>query len=74
MKIESDHGKASSIAPIRLGVWSLGVVSWLFGITERSQSAWADGVISASDLVLLFTAIFFFACWLFLFPTGGDRT
>ncbi len=71
--MNSDHGKHSAIAPVKMGVWSLGVASWMFGITERSLAASVDGIVTASDLVLLFTAGFFFVGWLFLFPAGGDR-
>jgi hypothetical protein len=55
---------------LRNGIWLLGVSSWLFGITDRSIASFADGYLSALDIVQLFTASFFFVSWLFLKPTS----
>ncbi len=55
---------------LRYGIWLLGISSWLFGITDRSIASLSDGYLSASDIVQLFTASFFFVSWLFLKPTS----
>lgn len=55
---------------LRNGIWLLGVSSWLFGITDRSIASFADGYLSALDIVQLFTAAFFFVSWLFLKPSS----
>lgn len=54
--------------PVRSGVWYLGVSAWLFGMSDRTFASFADGFVSAIDLVQLFTAAFFFVGWLFLKP------
>jgi hypothetical protein len=53
---------------LKRGIWFLGVSSWLFGITDRSIASFADGYLSALDIIQLFTASFFFIGWLFLKP------
>lgn len=53
---------------LKYGIWLLGVLSWLFGITDRSIASFADGYLSALEIVQLFTASFFFVSWLFLKP------
>lgn len=50
------------------GVWFVGIPSWLFGISDRTLAAFADGYLSAIDIVQLFTAFFFFVSWLYLKP------
>ncbi len=55
---------------LKYGIWLLGVLSWLFGITDRSIASFADGYLSALEIVQLFTASFFFVSWLFLKPTS----
>lgn len=56
---------------LKNGIWSVGIVSWLFGITDRTLAALMDGYLSALDIVQLCTAAFLFVSWLFLKP-GGD--
>ena len=53
---------------VRTGIWYIGNISWLFGLSERTAAALSDGFVSALDLVLLFTASLFFVAWLFLRP------
>lgn len=57
---------------LKNGIWLLGVSSWLFGITDRTIASFADGYLSALDIVQLFTASFFFVSWLFLKPKSID--
>lgn len=61
------------LAKLRNAIWLLGVSSWLFGITDRSIASFADGYVSALDLVQLCTASFFFVSWLFLKPTQREN-
>jgi hypothetical protein len=58
---------------LRNAIWLLGISSWLFGITDRSIASFADGYLSAWDLIQLFTASFFFVSWLFLKPAELKR-
>lgn len=53
---------------LRQGIWLLGVLSWAFGITDRSIASFSDGFLSALDIAQLFTASFLFVSWLFLKP------
>jgi hypothetical protein len=59
---------AYALAKIRSSIWFVGVPSCLFGVTDRSFAAFADGYVSAIELVHLFTASFFFLSWLCLKP------
>ncbi len=54
---------------LKYGIWLLGILSWLFGITDRSIASLSDGYLSALDIIQLFTASFFFVSWIFLKPT-----
>lgn len=53
---------------IRSGIWLFGIPSWVFGISDRSYAAFADGYLSAMEVIQLFTASLLFASWLFLNP------
>ncbi|NEQ22267.1 MAG: hypothetical protein F6K28_24360 [Microcoleus sp. SIO2G3] len=57
------------LGKLRNAIWLLGVSSWLFGITDRSIASLSDGYLSASDIIQLATASFFFVSWLFLKPS-----
>jgi hypothetical protein len=57
------------LGKLRNAIWLLGVSSWLFGITDRSIASLSDGYLSASDIIQLSTASFFFVSWLFLKPS-----
>ena len=59
------------IGRVRSGIWLFGIPSWLFGISDRSFAAFADGYISVIEVVQLFTASLFFASWLFLRPENS---
>lgn len=56
------------IGRLKSGIWLIGIPSWLFGITDRSFASFADGYLSAVDLMQLFTASLFFLSWLYLKP------
>ncbi|MDZ8184021.1 MAG: hypothetical protein RMX96_04055 [Nostoc sp. ChiSLP02] len=49
-------------------IWIFGIHSWLFGITDRSVAAFADGYVSSVEVFQLFTASFFFFSWIYLKP------
>ena len=53
---------------LKKAIWLLGTSSWLFGISDRTIASFADGYISAIDIIQLCTASFFFVSWLFLKP------
>ncbi|MFN6481403.1 MULTISPECIES: hypothetical protein [unclassified Nostoc] len=56
------------IDQIKSSIWLFGIPSWLFGITDRSIAAFADGYLSPLEIFQLFTASFFFVSWLYLKP------
>jgi hypothetical protein len=56
------------LGKLRNAIWLLGVSCWLFGITDRSIASFADGNLSAWEIIQLATASFFFVSWLFLKP------
>jgi hypothetical protein len=72
-KAEPSLEQSIFLAKLRNAIWLLGVSSWLFGITDRSIASFADGYLSALDLVQLSTASFFFVSWLFLKPTQREN-
>lgn len=53
---------------LKNGIWGVGTLSWLFGISDRTLAALMDGYLSAIDITQLCTAAFFFVSWLFLKP------
>ncbi|KAB8316522.1 hypothetical protein SD81_025370 [Tolypothrix campylonemoides VB511288] len=59
---------ALSILRFKSGIWFVGIPSFLFGITDRSLAAFADGYLSPIEIIHIFTAGFFFLTWLFLKP------
>ncbi|MBW4698199.1 MAG: hypothetical protein KME03_09945 [Aphanocapsa lilacina HA4352-LM1] len=66
-----DNHKLESLVflnKLQKGIWILGIAAWIFGLCDRTTAALSDGYLSALDMVLLFTASFFFVCWLFLKP------
>ncbi|MBD2343583.1 hypothetical protein [Anabaena subtropica] len=56
------------INKLKTGIWLIGIPSWLFGITDRSMSAFADGYLSVVEIFQLLTTSFFFVSWLYLKP------
>ncbi|MCC5655889.1 hypothetical protein LC608_02590 [Nostoc sp. XA010] len=56
------------IDQIKSNVWLFGIPSWLFGISDRSIAAFADGYLSPIEIFQLLTASFFFLSWLYLKP------
>jgi hypothetical protein len=56
------------ILRLKNGIWLLGIPSWIFGISDRSIAAFADGYVSTVELLHLFTTSFFFLTWLYLKP------
>jgi hypothetical protein len=70
MKNQQSSEATMFLDSLRNGIWLVGISSWLFGITDRSIASFADGYLSALDIVQLFTASFFFVSWLFLKPAS----
>ena len=58
---------------IRSGIWFFGVSAWLFGLSDRTLSAIANGYVDAIELGQLTVAAIFFVGWLFLLPLEVDR-
>lgn len=56
------------INKLKSGVWLIGIPSWIFGITDRSMSAFADSYLSAQEIFQLLTTTFFFISWIYLKP------
>ncbi|AFY32726.1 hypothetical protein [Calothrix sp. PCC 7507] len=59
---------AMFILKLKNGIWLIGIPSWLFGLTDRSISALADGSLSIIEAFQLLTTSFFFFSWLYLRP------
>jgi hypothetical protein len=53
---------------LQKGIGLFGIISWIFGLTDRSIALLSDGYLSAIDIFQLFTTSFFFVSWLFLSP------
>ncbi|MEG4630338.1 hypothetical protein QUB56_12080 [Microcoleus sp. AR_TQ3_B6] len=69
---KQQNSEVSAFLPIlQKGIWLFGILSWIFGLTDRSIALLSDGYLSAIDIVQLFTASFFFLSWLFLSPFLG---
>lgn len=60
------------INKLKTGIWFIGIPSWLFGITDRSVSAFADSYISAQEILQLLTTCFFFISWIYLKPEANS--
>lgn len=56
------------IDKVRNYIWLFGIPFWLFGITDRSLAALADGYLSVAEILQLLTTLFFFVSWLYLKP------
>ncbi|YAF97335.1 MAG: hypothetical protein AB3A66_06640 [Nodularia sp. CChRGM 3473] len=64
---------AQFISKFKTGVWLFGIPSWIFGITDRSWAAFADGYLSTMEIFQLLTTSFFFVSWLYLKPEIKDN-
>lgn len=53
---------------LKNGIWLVGIPFWLFGITDRGFAAFADGCLSATELVQMLMTTFLFISWLSLKP------
>ena len=64
------------INKLKTGIWFIGIPSWLFGITDRSVSAFADSYLTAQEILQLLTTCFFFISWIYLKPepTSAEDT
>jgi hypothetical protein len=58
----------SFIVKLKNGIWSLGILSWLFGITDRNVAVFADGHITTVEFLHLLILSFLFVGWLYLRP------
>ncbi|GAX40465.1 hypothetical protein NIES4075_14310 [Tolypothrix sp. NIES-4075] len=65
------------ISNLKNSIWLFGIPSWVFGISDRSVAALADGYLSPLEILQLLTASFLFLSWLYLRPEtnlNGDGT
>lgn len=65
------------VGKIKNSIWFFGIPSWVFGISDRSLAALADGYLSPIEILQLLTASFLFFSWLYLRPEtnlNGDGT
>jgi hypothetical protein len=75
-ELQEDQEKTTSVEfefyqfinKFKIGVWFFGIPSWLFGITDRSMAAFADGYLSPTEILQIFITSFFFLFWLYLKP------
>lgn len=56
---------------MRNSIWALGIPSWLFGVTDRSVAALADGYLSPIEILHILTISFLFFGWLCLKPENS---
>jgi len=49
-------------------IWSFGILSWLFSIINQSVEIWANGGLSAIELIHLFTTSLLLTGWILLRP------
>ena len=68
MNNQQNSEVSAFLSMLQKGIWLFGILSWIFGLTDRSIALLSDGYLSAIDLVQLFTASFFFVSWLLLSP------
>ncbi|PSB40033.1 hypothetical protein C7B69_00330 [filamentous cyanobacterium Phorm 46] len=68
MNNQQNSEVSAFVLMLQKGIWLFGILSWIFGLTDRSIALLSDGYLSAIDIVQLFTASFFFVSWLFLSP------
>lgn len=59
---------AMFIVKLKNSIWLIGIPSWIFGISDRSIAAVADGYVSVGEIFQLFMTFFFFVSWLYLKP------
>lgn len=52
----------------KIGIWLVGIPSWIFGITDRTVDALSDGYLAVGEIFQLLTTSLFFLSWLYLKP------
>ena len=68
MNNQQNSEVSAFVLMLQKGIWLFGILSWIFGLTDRSIALLSDGYLSAIDIVQLFTASFLFVNWLLLSP------
>ncbi|NEQ27412.1 MAG: hypothetical protein F6K28_52090 [Microcoleus sp. SIO2G3] len=53
---------------LRWGIWLVGMLSWIFGIADRTIAAFADSHLAASELLQLSVASLLALGWFSLKP------
>jgi hypothetical protein len=68
--VERKHSPERILCEIMLksGIWFLGVLFWLFGLSDRGIAAVADGYLTVTEVSHFLVASFLFVSWLYMKP------
>ncbi len=77
---DQGKGRGNSMTPkaidvvnkIRYGVWIFGIFSWMFAVSERCLASFADGALSAPELILILLVSSLSIVWIYLKPTDPE--
>lgn len=58
------------VGNLRAGIWLIGISCWIFGLTDRSIAAFADGYLTTPETLQVGTLLFLLVSWLFLKPNS----
>jgi hypothetical protein len=58
---------------LKYWVWLLGILSWIFAITDRVIAVYADNYLSKLEIMQFFTTCLFFWTWLYLKPESHQN-
>ncbi len=56
------------VTKLRRDIWNLGILYWMFSITEQSFAFLADSYLSAVEITQLFKVSLLFVAWIYLRP------
>lgn len=59
---------------LKNGIWLLGILAWLFAVTDRTTAGFTDGSLSAIELLHLTAISLLFLGWLCLKPEKSTHT
>ncbi|MBW4516135.1 MAG: hypothetical protein KME11_13050 [Timaviella obliquedivisa GSE-PSE-MK23-08B] len=60
------------ISKVRYGVWLFGIFSWMFAVTERCLACFADGALSAPELIPISLVFSLCIVWVHLKPRHSE--
>lgn len=78
--IDKDKDTGKSVTPksmdamdkLRYGTWIFGIFSWMFAVSERCLASFADGALSAPELILIMLVLSLSVVWIYLKPRDPD--